>query len=281
VAGGLHNALLEGERLRMETVQVFTRNQRQWKAKPLADDEIAPWARELRRLGWTKTISHASYLINLASPDGDIWEKSVDAMTAEVERCESLTIPFAVVHPGSHKGEGESFGIDRIARSIDEICQRTRGFKNVTCLETTVGGGNQIGGRFEHLAAILDRVAQPERVGVCLDTCHIAAAGYDISTTERAEAVFAEFDRTVGLALLHCIHVNDSQGPIGSHRDRHAHIGEGHVGKPGFAYVMCHPALRQVPKVLETPKGETPKGTAYDVLNLRRLRKMMRDGGKS
>lgn len=275
ISGGLHHALLEGERLKMDTVQVFTRNQRQWTAKPLQPDEIAAWVRERDRLGWRRTVSHASYLINLASPEADTWTKSIDAMTAEVERCEALGIPYAVVHPGSHRGEGEAFGVARIAEALNTVLARTAGGSSIICLETTVGGGAQIGGRFEHLAAIRDRVAVPERVGVCLDTCHIAAAGYDISTTEKAASVFDEFDRVVGLEVLHCIHVNDSREPIGSHRDRHAHIGEGHVGKAGFAFVMCHPRFAQVPKILETPKDETAKGTPYDVVNLRRLRKMM------
>jgi len=277
VAGGLVNALHKARQYRMETVQVFTKNQRQWSAKPLEKSVIDDWLAELRRLGWEdRTVSHASYLINLASPEEANHRKSIEAMVDEVERCEALEIPFCVVHPGSHKGDGLEPGLRRIVEALDETVKRTAGFRTLILLETTVGGGNQIGGEFEHLAAVRDRVREPERIATCLDTCHIAAAGYDISTSERAQAVFERYDEVVGLEHLRCFHLNDSKFPIGSRRDRHEHIGDGYVGKPGFAYIVNEPRFRTVPMILETEKTETPKGTPMDVVNLRRLKRLIR-----
>ncbi|MFG0328865.1 MAG: deoxyribonuclease IV [Phycisphaerales bacterium] len=278
VAGGLHHALIEAKRLKMETVQVFTKNQRQWKARPLDEESIRLWLVEKHALGWTAVVSHASYLINLASPDDTIWRKSIDAMVDEIERATRLEIPGVVVHPGSHRGAGEAVGIARIVAAIDEIIERTPESSTQILLETTVGGGAQIGGRFEHLAEIRGRVAHPERVVTCVDTCHITAAGYDISTLKKAAGVFEEFDRVVGLSQIRCFHLNDSKTPLGSHRDRHEHIGDGYVGRPGFEYIVNHPDFQDIPMILETEKGETEKGTPLDTVNLRRLRRLIQSG---
>ena len=276
ISGGLVNALLEAQRLKCNTVQVFTKNQRQWKARPLDEDEARAWLDELHRLGWTKTVSHASYLINLASPAPELWSKSVDAMTDEVERAERLEIPYVVVHPGSHTQTSEAAGIDRIVRALDEVTGRTRGYQTVVCLETTVGGGSQIGGTFEHLAAIRAAVRQPERVGTCLDTCHVTAAGYDLSTAAKARETFERFDAVVGLEHLRCFHLNDSKFERASRRDRHAHIGLGCVGLDGFRLIVNDPRFAGVPKIIETEKGTDEKGVAWDTINLRRLRGLMR-----
>jgi len=275
IAGGLHEALLRAESLKMQTVQVFTKNQRQWSARPLSHETITLWLTELHRLGWTKTVSHASYLINLASVDSEIRPKSIAAMIDEVQRCEVLEIPYLVVHPGSHKGRGEEDGIKSIVTALDEVLDSTEGLKTLICLETTAGGGNLLGGRFEHLAEIILQVNQPDRLATCFDTCHVAAAGYDMSETKKAASVFREFDRVVGLKTLMCFHLNDSKMPIGSHKDRHAHIGDGFVGLDAFRYILSQSRFKSIPKIMETPKEMTPKGTPWDTVNLRRLKRLM------
>lgn len=274
VAGGYVNAIREAERLEMQTVQIFTKNQRQWKASPMDPAARADWLAELKRLNWTQTVSHASYLINLATPADEHFRKSIDAMTDEVERAEALEVRYVVLHPGSFLDSSEQAGTARIVAAIDEITRRTKGFTAMLCLETTVGGGSQIGGRFEHLAAIREGVAEPERVGTCFDTCHVTAAGYDMSTAGAVKAVFNEFDAIVGLDHLSCFHLNDSKFPCGSHRDRHEHIGLGLVGLPCFEYIMRSRKLAGRPKILETEKVETDDGTPWDTINLRQLRSL-------
>jgi deoxyribonuclease IV len=278
------NALREGERLKMDTVQVFTKNQQQWKAPPLVDSAVREWRSEVERLGWQGRIpAHASYLINLASPSDELWKKSIESMCVELERCEALGIPFLVHHPGSPTGAGREFGIARIVEGYRLLFQATKGFRTVSCLENTVGAGSTLGGPFEELAELRRRIAEatgePGRVGFCFDTCHAHAAGYDLSTCEGAERALAGWDGLCGLAHIRVVHVNDSKGGAGSHLDRHEHIGEGTIGvkglsRSGFVAVVRCPDLREVPKILETPKGENAAGTPYDTLNLRRLRKL-------
>lgn len=275
IAGGLFNALLEAERLKMDTVQIFTKNQRQWQSKPLSQTEIEAWLKELHRLNWSKTVSHASYLINMGSPDTDLRTKSVTAMIDEIERCEILEIPFLVVHPGSHKGEGTKTGINLICKSLNEIIRHTSGYETLICLETTAGSGNQLGGDFEHISSIREKVKITERVAACFDTCHVTAAGYDMSTSTKAKKVFAEFDNIIGLDNLVCFHLNDSKEPIGSKKDRHEHIGDGYVGRAAFEFIVNERRFQQCPMILETKKGTTDKGTAWDTVNLRRLSKLV------
>ena len=272
VAGGYVNALREAERLEMQCVQIFTKNQRQWQAGPMDPVAVGDWLTELHRLKWTQPVSHASYLINLATPADEHFAKSIDSMTDEVERAEALEVRYVVVHPGSSLTSSEEDGLGRLVKALDEIARRTKGFNAIICLETTVGGGNQIGGRFEHLAVVRARLAEPQRVGTCFDTCHVTAAGYDMSTAKAARAVFEQYDAIVGLDHLLCFHLNDSKFPCGSHRDRHEHIGLGEVGLPCFEHIMRSQRFAHCPKILETEKTETDDGTAWDTINLRRLR---------
>jgi deoxyribonuclease IV len=284
IAGSLCNALQEAERLRMDAVQVFTKNQQQWKVAPLADSAVREWRAEVSRLGWDGRIAaHASYLINLASPSDDLWDKSIALMRVEIERCEALGIPFLVHHPGSPTGAGEEFGIARVVEAYRRLFQDTRGFRTVSCLENTVAAGSTLGGPFEQLAELRKGIAEatgsPERVGFCFDTCHAHAAGYDMASRGAADRVLDEFDRLCGLHHVRVVHLNDSKGKAGSHLDRHEHIGQGTIGKPrlpesGFAAVLSRPELRNTPKILETPKGVSPGGVSFDSLNLRRLRKL-------
>lgn len=290
VAGGMVNALVEAERLGLDTVQVFTKNQQQWKAKPLDPAASAEWLGELKRLGWaSRTVSHASYLINLASPDDDLWNKSIDLMVVEIERCEALSIPLLVHHPGAFTTSTEEDGLDRIARAYHAIFKKTPGFRTVSCLENTVGSGTILGRTFEQLAdlrgRIIERTGEPGRVGFCLDTCHAHAGGYDLSDRHAADVALDEFGRLCGLVNLRCVHLNDSVKPAGSRRDLHAHIGEGTIGRPagprrplkdtGFAAVVRRSELADRPMILETPKGEDDRGTPHDTRNLRRLKRLL------
>ncbi len=296
IAGSLANALREAESLAMDTVQVFTKNQQQWKVPALAQDQIDEWSSEVARLGWRgRLVAHASYLINLASPNDELWRKSIDLMRVELERCEALGISFLVHHPGSTTGGPAEDGIARIADAYKELFKGTKGFGVVSCLENTVGAGSTLGGSFEQLAAlrarIIDRTGSPERVGFCFDTCHAHAAGYDFAPRDAADRVLDAFDSTCGLANLRVVHANDSKAPMGSKRDLHAHIGEGTIGsgtnqgpkstrkndlsRSGFAAIVNRSELAAVPKILETPKGESAEGIPYDTLNLERLRKLL------
>jgi deoxyribonuclease IV len=314
IAGGMHLALIEAEKLGLETVQVFTKNQQQWKAPPLSQEGIAAWHAELKRLGWEdRTVSHASYLINLASGDDELWNKSIDLMTDEIERCAALSIPYLVQHPGSFVRSTLEDGLARIAAAYKELFTRTRGMKVVCCLEGTAGAGSHIGGKFEHLrdlrAMIGAATGQESRVGFCLDTCHLLVAGYDVRTKASAAAVLEEFDALCGLQQLKVWHLNDSKGKLGSHLDRHEHIGLGYVagspsehtkgktkakdagpsarevtakqlGASGFAAIMQHKAFAKVPMILETPKEEAKLSKTqavadrWDVINASRLRQL-------
>ena len=277
IAGSLVNALEEAIKLKLDTVQIFTKNQQQWKAKPLDLAVVRDWRAEVAKLGWQdRTVSHASYLINLASPDDALWRKSIDLMRDEVERCETLGIPFLVHHPGAFTTSTREAGLERIAGAYREIFRQTKGAKTASCLENTVGGGSVLGREFSELAVLRDMILQatgaPERLGVCFDTCHAHAGGYDLSTGPAAELALRMFDQQGGLGWIRVLHVNDSKASLGSRLDRHEHIGKGTIGLDGFAAVVSHKQFADIPKIMETPKGTTGSGTAYDTVNLRRLR---------
>ena len=275
IAGGLVNALLEAERLKMDTVQIFTKNQQQWRTPPLKEEARLAWLAKLADLGWEdRTVSHNSYLINLASPDDELWDKSIALMREEIERCEVLSVPFLVIHPGAYTTSTPSRGIKRIIKAFNRLHRELPGYRTVVCLENTAGAGSTMGRTFEELQAIREGVSKPERLGYCLDTCHLLAGGYDIRTEAGGQSVLDEFENLCGLADLKVLHLNDSKGELGSRKDRHEHIGDGHVGPEGFKAFVRHPDLRQVPKILETAKTETAKGTPMDTVNLRRLRRL-------
>ncbi|MBL8762681.1 MAG: deoxyribonuclease IV [Phycisphaerae bacterium] len=278
IAGSMANALREAESLGMDTVQVFTKNQQQWKVKPLERAAVDEWLAELRRLKWEdRTVSHASYLINLASPDDVLRRRSIELMREEIERAEMLSIPLVVVHPGAFTTSTAAEGVSRAAASVAEVLRSTPRYRTAVCLENTAGGGTLLGGAFEDLAAIRSRAVeaggQPDRIGFCFDTCHAHAAGHDMGSRNAAAATLESFDAVCGLKRLRVLHLNDSKAPFGSHVDRHAHIGEGTIGRGGFAAVVNHPLFRALPKILETPKETTPKGTPWDRVNLQRLKR--------
>lgn len=272
IAGGLHNALLDARKLGMDCVQVFTKNQRQWKVKPLADQEIRTWFDHQKQTKITDVVSHDSYLINLASPDRAMREKSVALFREELLRCEALGIPSLVTHPGAHMKEGEAKGLRRVARSLDRIHKDLPGLKTVTLLEVTAGQGTSLGYSFEHLRSIIDQVKEPQRLAVCLDTAHLLAAGYDLTSKSGAKAVIDELDDVLGSKLVRAIHMNDSKVERGRRVDRHEHIGHGFVSLDAFRVIVNTPAFKRVPKILETAKEDAPDGRPWDAINLETLR---------
>jgi deoxyribonuclease IV len=274
ISGGMHNALLSAEKFGMDTVQVFTKNQQQWKSSALARETIAQWASHRDRLKFKHTVSHDSYLINLASPDSALRAKSIELFAEELRRCVLLGIPYLVTHPGAHVGEGEEAGLARVAAALDDVHAIVPADGVVTCLEITAGQGSSLGYRLEHLASIMEKVKDPRRLGVCLDTAHLFAAGYDFRG--RKYAMFRkELDSVVGIKHVKVLHLNDSKKDLGSRVDRHDHIGKGKVGLEGFKPFVRDEAFAKIPKILETPKEKDEQGRDWDEVNLQTLRSLM------
>ncbi|MFM9957775.1 MAG: deoxyribonuclease IV [Phycisphaerales bacterium] len=297
VAGGMVNALVAADELGFDTVQVFTKNQRQWRVPDLKDSESREWLEGLKSRGWQRrTCAHATYLMNCASADAELWKKSAAMLATELERCAELSIPYLVAHPGAHLGEGLEAGARRIARACREVFGKGVGKPTVLCLENTAGGGSTMGRTFEELALVrrmIDEECQGDsagRVGYCFDTCHALAAGYDLanhaegSTKKRtrdeaekaAQGVLDEFDRVCGLGNLKVVHLNDSKGKRGSRIDRHEHIGHGEVALGAFRAVVRRSELKDVPMILETPKEDDEKGRPWDTVNLGVLKRLMK-----
>ncbi len=256
IAGGLEKAIAHAVSVESDAVQVFTKNQRQWIAKPIADDEAALFRTRYTESGLRGVVAHDSYLINLASPKDDLWEKSIAAFRDELERCELLGIPFLVTHPGSHVGSGREVGLDRIVAALERVHADLPGYQVRTLLETTAGQGTNLGSTFEDLAYLLEKSSAPERLGVCFDTCHIFVAGYDIRTPETYQATMDEFDRLIGLDQIEAFHLNDAKEELGSKKDRHHLIGQGNIGPEGFRSLMSDVRFHGKPALLETDKGE-------------------------
>ena len=275
IAGGYYKAVEIAHRVGCDCVQIFTKNNNQWRAKELTDEDVRIFQAKLKELGVAHPLAHDSYLINLASPDAELWKKSVDSFVIEMLRADRLGIPYVVTHPGAYTTGSEEAGIAAVVRALDEVHRQTPGIKTCCLLETTAGQGSCIGCRFEQLAAIIDGVQDPDRLGVCVDTCHIFAAGYAISTEKDYKTTMRVLDKTVGLKLVRAFHVNDSLKPLGSRVDRHAHIGRGMIGKEAFRLLMNDSRFRKVPMYLETPKGEE-NGKDLDVINLRTLRGLIK-----
>lgn len=267
--GGVSRALERAAAIGCGAVQLFTKNNNRWFEKPLADDEVKRFRRAARGFRKGFLFSHDAYLINLGSPRPAVLKNSLRAMADEIRRADALGLAGVVMHPGSHLGKGEEWGIARIAKSLDEVLAETKGAKSRVWLETTAGQGTNLGHRFEQIAEIMSAVCTPERLGVCVDTCHIFAAGYDIRGPKEYAATMRELIRLVGMRNIRAFHLNDSQRELGSRVDRHAHIGEGMIGLEGFRHLMNDERFAKRPMVLETPKGPDQK---EDVENLARLR---------
>ena len=268
-AGGVSKAFERADSIGCDAMQIFTRNNNRWVSKPLDPKEIERWHALAGEMDIHPVVSHASYLINLASPKPDLWQKSIDTFVDELQRAEALGLLGVVLHPGSHMGEGEEWGIARIAAALDQCHERTAGFRTLTLLETTAGTGKNLGYRFEQLGGIREQCAQPERVAVCFDTCHVLAAGYDFRNAEDYDEMMQTFDEHIGLDLLKCFHFNDSKFDLGSRKDRHEHLGKGFVGLDAFRLIINDARFAQIPMLLETPKS---KDLHEDVENLAVLR---------
>jgi len=275
IAGGLPRAVARGLQVDCTALQIFTKSSNQWRARELGGEETAAFRAAVEQGPIDFVVAHDSYLINLASPDKALWEKSVKAFILEIRRCAALGVPVLVFHPGAHKETGEQAGLKRIARALNRAHAATADCSVVTALETHAGQGTTLGHRFEHLRDILAGLKNPERAAVCFDTCHVFAAGYPIHTDEGWDETLVEFDRLVGLERLACFHVNDSKKGLGCRVDRHAGIGQGEMGLLPFWHLLNDPRTRHLPMVLETPKGDD---LAEDVVNLGILRSLA--GGK-
>jgi len=274
IAGGIHLARGRGVEVGCGVIQIFTQNSNQWRGKPGSDSDALLFREKWCESGLHEIVSHDIYLVNLASAPGEIREKSLVAFREEMERCSRLGIDKIVMHPGAHLGDGEETGIRRICEAFDHLFANVPEYKGKVLLEATAGQGSNVGYRFEHLRAIIDGTAFPDRFAVCYDTCHTFAAGYDITNPAGYEKTFAEFDRIIGLDRLHCFHINDSKKGLNSHVDRHEHIGQGAMGLEGFRLLVNDPRFTRIPKILETPKGDSNEMDAVNLKVLRDLAKI-------
>jgi deoxyribonuclease-4 len=271
IAGGLHNAYIRAEEVGCRCVQLFVKSSNQWRAKPLTDEDIEQFRAEQKRTEIGPAVAHSSYLINIGSPDPALYEKSREALMIEYKRCVQLGVDSLVFHPGAHIGTGVQAGVERIASAMDWVLGKIPGGKTSLLLETTAGMGSHIGSTFEELKDILDRLDHRDRAGVCFDTCHVYAAGYDIRTEAGYRDTMRRFDSILGRSSLKALHFNDSKYDLGTHKDRHEHIGKGFIGEDAFGFFLRDPKLAGVPKILETPKDDAGK---YDKMNLALLRKL-------
>ncbi len=270
ISGGVNKAAARGQEVGCEAMQIFTKNSNQWKAKPLAPAEITAFQEACKAAGIAPVIAHSAYLINLAAPDDALYERSIQAFLDELQRCELLGIPHLVVYPGAHMGTGEENGLRRVAAAIDRVHRETPELQASIALEVTAGQGTALAYKFEHFAAILEQVEAPERLGFCLDTCHLLAAGYDFRTRQGYDRMMDAWDDLVGIARIRVVHLNDSKKDLGSRVDRHEHIGQGYIGTQGFEFLLNDRRLAGLPMVLETPKEDEA-----DVRNLQTLRSLI------
>ncbi len=270
VAGGLWTGFDRGEEVGCEAIQIFTKSNRRWQAAPLSSDEVSRFRQRAAETA-LPVVSHATYLINLASPKEEIWQRSVAALVDEMERCRVLGIPYLVLHPGAHTGSGYQAGIERVAAAINQEHEAGDG-SAMLLLEITAGAGTTLGADLEHFERILEQLRHPERLGFCFDTCHAVGAGWDIVSEEGYQATMEAFDSRLGLGRIRCFHLNDSHHELGSRRDRHCHIGRGYVTLAAFRQLLNDPRFAGVPMILETPKNDD---MAQDVVNLKVLRGLL------
>lgn len=271
ISGGLDKAISRGKSVNCQTIQIFTQNSNRWVGKALSDEIVRACFDKRKETGIKQVFAHNSYLINLASPDAELRKKSLDAMIGEIRRCQILDIRGLVIHPGAHTGSGEKQGIITIIEQLKEILRQTTDSNVDILLETTAGQGTSIGHRFEHLAQIMETLGN--RIKICVDTCHIFAAGYDIATEEGYFDTFTQFEKLIEIEKIALFHLNDSKKDLGIRVDRHEQIGKGKIGKTAFNLLMNDKRFTSIPKILETPKG---KELEEDRVNLALLRGMIR-----
>lgn len=274
VAGGLSLAFDRIRQVGGESLQIFTVNQRQWRSPPLNPEEVRLFVEKWRESGMMPVASHASYLINLASSHLELAAKSVASFAGELQRCRQLGINRVVIHPGSHGGAGIEQGLVEVARNLDLALERAGVLDSdmIILLETTAGQGTSLGSRFEELGWLLGRSRYPEHCGICVDTCHIFAAGYELASEEGYRTTFAQLERCIGCDRILFFHLNDSKKVCGSRVDRHEHIGAGEIGLDGFRRLLLDPRFGHLPMTLETPKAAD---LAEDIENLGRLRQLL------
>jgi deoxyribonuclease-4 len=281
IAGGLPRAVDRAQASRCDALQIFTKSTGQWRARPLPPDEIEAFRARVRETGVRPVVAHNSYLINLAAADAELRARSIAALGEELDRAEVLGLDGLVMHPGSYTSGNEEEGLRLIAAGLAGLMRERPGARTMILLEHTAGQGTNLGHRFEHLAAIIERLHGSSRVGVCLDTCHLLTAGYDICSEEGYAATFRDFDRIVGLERLKVFHLNDSRKPCGSRVDRHEHIGKGCIGLEAFRRLLNDRRFAKLPMLLETPKLDTPESRRradvdpWDARNLRTLRRLL------
>ena len=276
IAGGVEKSLERGQEVGCDIVQIFVKSPNRWQSKALAEENVAAFRAAVDETGIWPVFAHGLYLVNLATPDDELWRKSLDALADDLERCERLGLPGLVIHPGSHVGSGEEAGLARIAAALDKVHARLPGYGVQIWLEITAGQGYHLGYRFEQLRAMIDGVQEPERLGVCFDTAHAFAAGYEQRTREGYEATWAAFDEVLGLERLKAVHLNDSKRELGSRVDRHEHIGQGELGLEPFRFLLNDPRFYGLPMSLETDKGPDLE---EDRENLAVLRSLIGDVG--
>jgi len=270
-AGGVDKAFDSAVELNCTAFQIFTKSNRQWRARELKPKEIERYHHRQEETGIAPVVCHASYLLNLGNPKDEIWQKSLDALIIELERCELLKIPYLVLHPGAHLDSGVEAGVARVAQALDIVHERLPDYQVKTALEITAGQGTALGATFEEIKAIINACQQGDRLVVCFDTCHALVAGYEFRTPESYREMMNKFDQIVGLDLLRVIHVNDSQKELGSHVDRHDHIGDGCIGLEPFGYFFNDSRLKKVPFLLETPVDDDPDDNIRNLNALRGL----------
>jgi deoxyribonuclease-4 len=276
MAGGYYRAVDAAHEHGCDCVQLFTKNNNQWRARPIEDQDVKLFQQSLEKTGIRHTLSHSSYLINLASPQAELWKKSIDAMVIELQRADQLGIPYVVVHPGSFTSSSEQAGIKQIGKALDEIDRQTKSLGSCSLLETTAGQGTNLGWKFEQLAGMLEATRNPDRIGICLDTCHVFAAGYPMETEKQYKSMWRKFQRTVGIEKLKAFHLNDSKRGCGSRVDRHEGIGRGEMGLEPFRHLINDDRFCGLPMYLETPKG-TYRRRPWDKINLETLRGLRED----
>ena len=267
IAGKIYEAVDRAKALNCECMQIFSRNPRGWQAAKLDKADVEEFKKRRKEAGITPLVVHIPYLINLASPEDRLYEKSIQAYLEDIRRADLLSAEYFVTHLGSHKGKGRDLGIDRFARALDKIIKELKP-KVKILLENTSGSGNWLGGDFEDIAEIMTKSHQKDKLGLCFDTCHAYAAGYDIKNKKGLDETLKKIDKLIGIKKLKLIHINDSKGDLGSHLDRHQHIGKGKIGRDGFKLILHHPKLRDLPYVLETPKEDVKS----DPMNLKTVR---------
>ena len=277
IAGGIYKAFDRAASVGCDAVQIFVKPNRAWAAPPLSDEDIRQFRVRAAESGIRPVVAHTSYLLNLASPRDDLWRRSIDTLVLELDRCHRLGAPWLVLHPGAHVGSGEEAGLARMARGLGEVHQRTEDLDARVLLETTAGMGTKLGYRFEHLAWLRDETPGGERMGVCLDTCHVFAAGYELRTREGYGATMEAFDAVIGVEHLKAVHLNDCKAGLGEKKDRHEHIGKGHIGLAGFRHLVNDPRLAHLPGLLETPKSDD---LHEDIENLAVLRGLVEPPGQ-